>query len=114
MILQCVVLILLFSKIKIKKKWINFLASSSFSIYLFHENQYTSMIYHHYVREIYTCFNGLQVPVLFLLLCMSICVISIALDKIVRIPLQNILESKCSNLIDRSLTFMWSLIDKRK
>lgn len=114
LILQCVVLILLFSKIKIKKKWINFLASSSFSIYLFHENQYTSMIYHHYVREIYTCFNGLQVPVLFLLLCMSICVISIALDKIVRIPLQNILESKCSNLIDRSLTFMWSLIDKRR
>lgn len=45
---------------------------------------------------------------------MSICVISIALDKIVRIPLQNILESKCSNLIDRSLTFMWSLIDKRR
>lgn len=111
LILQALLFMLIFLRIKLKKVWINHMATSSFAIYLFHENQDTSIyIYKMYVNEIYTRFEAGMFP-MFLILCFSIFIVGILLDNILRKPLQRVLypifvklADGCLEIFKKSLT----------
>ncbi len=88
-IIASLYLILFFSKIKLQKKWINWIAISSFAAFLVHcfpaFNQY---IYHNVISYLYLHFSTVEFVVLVLLFIIFLYIASILLDKI-RISIYN-------------------------
>ena len=50
-ILGAVSLFMFFNSLTIRKKWINYIAASTFSVYLIHENVHVNMLIYDYVHE---------------------------------------------------------------
>lgn len=81
--------VILFHKIRFKSRLINFIARSSFAVFLFHTNYH---LCHDYfiptIQEIYNTYNGISVITIIFLFLIVIYIISIIIDQ-VRIALFN-------------------------
>lgn len=87
LILSAVLLFLIFSRIKIQSRLINYVAESAFAIYLFHENCWSHDFFYGIVHKILSTCNDMER--LGCLLCfvvaVSLCVVVV--DKLVRKPI---------------------------
>ncbi len=95
----------IFTKIHINSRAINWLASSVFAVYLIHENSNVNIYIYDFVQTLYSNFDmGIFYPaiVLFATLVVILCIL---IDKI-SLPIQN----KCSALLTRGLDTMLRFI----
>lgn len=88
-ILLCgaLVLFLLFSKLKIQSRTINYVASSCFAIYLFHENQWTHHFFYGVVGKIIENYSGVTQILVVILYAAVLSMLVVVVDKLIREPL---------------------------
>lgn len=87
-----IAIFVLFLRIRVKNKFINYISSSCFAVYLMHENRCCSFLYRDSISSIFNnytgfeCFTYIATNVILVFAC------AIVLDKIIRHPLQQIIE----------------------
>lgn len=82
-IISALYLLLLFSKIQIQSKWINWVAASCFSAYLLHQSPNIAKPYFvSTVQLIYKDFSGFEVLVVMSLFVIAIFAVSVVLDQV--------------------------------
>ena len=81
-ILNSVYLILLFSKIEIQNKYINFISASSFAAFLLHANPYAYPFFQQAAKCLYRQYDGLTYLCIMLCFCISIFLTALLIDQI--------------------------------
>ena len=107
-IITSVVLVSLFLNFNFSSRVVNNVATSSFAIYLFHEHHLTQYFYvaaSHYVYENYGVWLCI---IMILILIMTISAFAITLDRIVRMPIQKIIE-KVINKSFSTISNKWKI-----
>lgn len=81
-ILMGVLLILIFSRIKIQSRFVNLIASSAFTVYLFHGHMLLFRPYYRTtIKEIYESYNGFSCLGLVAVTCLATFILSVIIDQ---------------------------------
>ena len=87
LLLSSVAVFLLFSKLKIQSRTINYIASSCFAIYLFHENHWTHDFFYGIVGMIIENYSGISQILIVILYAAVLSMLVVVVDKLIREPL---------------------------
>lgn len=81
-IMASVCLVLAFSKIRLQKRWINWVAASAFSVYLIHMHPSIFIYYKNFSRFIYEHYTAISYLAIILLFIFAVFLVCIILDKV--------------------------------
>ena len=71
-----------FNSLNIRKKWINSIAASTFSVYLIHENCHVNTLLYDYVREFSNGMNIVTLICILLVVALAVFVACIIIDSV--------------------------------
>ena len=81
-ILGAISLFMFFNSLNIRKKWINSIAASTFSVYLIHENCHVNTLLYDYVREFSNGMNIVTLICILLVVALAVFVACIIIDSV--------------------------------
>lgn len=81
-IIGAIALFMFFKSFSIKSKWINYIAASTFSVYLIHENHHVNKLLYDYIQEFTASLNILSIILYLLIVAISIFIGCIIVDRV--------------------------------
>ena len=91
----------LFRKINIRSFSINYIASSVFAVYLFHENLFSDFLFRNRVTDMYQTYSTPFFILYTVLLIIVIFIVAVVLDNIIRKPISAFITYTITNCINR-------------
>jgi surface polysaccharide O-acyltransferase-like enzyme len=93
LLINAILLFVIFSSFEFKSKFINWMAGSTFAIYLLHENAYLGKYLYQFVTYLHNSLgNALVLAVTLVILAILVCIICILIDKMVK-PILRAIET---------------------